>query len=46
MAGLGISNVALLEQSASKGQPAWGYGIRYDYGCFTQKFNRDGEQVE
>jgi starch phosphorylase len=26
--------------------PAWGYGIRYDYGIFKQIINQDGKQVE
>ena len=42
MAGLGVTTVSLLEHRASKGKVAWGYGIRYDYGSFVQKFDADG----
>ena len=46
MAGLGVTTVSLLEHRASKGKAAWGYGIRYDYGSFVQKFDADGRQIE
>lgn len=46
MAGLGVSTVAMLELSANKGETSWGYGIRYDYGSFIQRFNAEGQQVE
>ena len=42
MAGLGVTTVSLLEHRASKGKTAWGYGIRYDYGSFVQRFDADG----
>jgi len=34
-----------LDSLATLNYPAWGYGIRYDYGIFKQII-KDGNQVE
>ncbi|MEM9057283.1 MAG: glycogen/starch/alpha-glucan phosphorylase, partial [Pseudomonadota bacterium] len=44
--GLGRLAACYLDSMATGQLPGFGYGIRYDYGIFTQVFGSNGEQIE
>ncbi len=44
--GLGRLAACYIDSLASKGVPAFGYGIQYRYGIFRQEFDGQGRQIE
>ena len=46
MSGLGRLSVCMMEGLTTQSVPVIGYGLRYDYGSFIQRFDENGEQIE
>ena len=44
--GLGRLSVCMMEGLTTLQVPVIGYGLRYDFGSFVQRFDENGEQVE
>lgn len=44
--GLGRLASCYMDSLSSTGIPAWGYGLRYQYGIFQQLLNERGQQLE